>query len=130
MSSAARASSFIAIHSDIERASSTVPPRAVNSAQWSGSRSKKPRRFQRQAEEVPADHFEDRKLRLCLLRYCVHVTEAPFERIVFKNRGGPGGQIRGLGDLTGLLVGMDRGHAQPHALIERDRAVLRGAPDL
>src|SRR6516165_5155329 len=99
------------IRSNIENASSTVPPRAVNS-------SKKPRCLERQAEEVPADHFEDRELRLRLLRHGVHIAETPLERIIFENRGGAGGEICGLGDLAGLLAGMDRGHAQPHALIE------------
>src|SRR5438477_9718481 len=137
MSSAARASSVMACRSGIERVSSTVPPRAVNTyavkncavknCAVKNSAVKKPRRLQRQPEEMPADHLEDRKLRLRLLRHRVHIAEAPLERIAFKNCGGPGGEISHVGDLTGLLAGMDRGHAQPHALIECDGIVLRGA---
>src|SRR4029077_7665697 len=92
--------------------------------------SKKPRRLQRQAQEGAPDHFIDGKLRLRLLRDGVHVAEAALERIAFENRGGAGAEISGLGDLAGLLAQRDRGHAQPHALVERDGTVLRGAPDL
>src|SRR5436309_2706845 len=64
-----------------------------------------PRRLQRQAEEVAADHLENRELRLRLLRHRVHVAEAALERINFEDRRGAGREIGGLGDLPGLLAG-------------------------
>src|SRR5262249_57317467 len=74
--------------------------------------------------------FENRKLRLGLLRHRMHVAEAALERIAFEDRGGAGGEISRLGDLARLLARMNRGHAQPHALAYRDGIVLRRAPDL
>ena len=65
---------------------------------------------------MPADHFENRKLRLSLLRHCMHIAEAPLERIVFEDRGGASRQISRLGDLPRLLAKMNGSHAQPDAL--------------
>src|SRR5215470_14171224 len=104
----------------------TSPPSRAPST----AHSKKPRRLQRQSEEVAPDHLIDCKLRLRLLRDRVHVAEAAFERIAFENRGGAGGEIGRLGDLASLLAQMDRGHAQPHALGKGDGIVLCRAPNL
>src|SRR5262249_45281415 len=74
-------------------------------------------RIRRQAEEVAADRFVDRELRLRLLRHRMHVAKAALERIALEHRGGASGKIDGLGDLPRGLRRVDRRHTQPDALI-------------
>src|SRR5271170_1178735 len=81
----------------------------------------------RQAEEMLADGLENRELRLCLLRHCVHVAEPALERIALENRRGAGSKVGGLDDLPRLLAGVNRRHAQLRALFQRDGVRLRSA---
>ena len=73
---------------------------------------------------MPADRLVDRKLRLGLLRYRMHVAEPALERIALEHRRGAGRQIGVLDHLPRLLAGVDAGHPQPHALVHRERPGL------
>ena len=60
------------------------------------------------------------ELALQLLRHGVDVAEAALQRMVFEDRGSPGGVVGKVHRLARLVNGMGRGHADVHALRNRD----------